>query len=54
MSGKLFMDTIHESGAELLPIDSEHNAIFHSMPINYKDGLSKTGVEKILLKLNNK
>jgi len=49
MSGKLFMDTIHESGAELLPIDSEHNAIFQSMPANYKDGLSETGVEKILL-----
>ena len=49
MSGKLFMDTIQESGAELLPIDSEHNAIFQSMPTNYKDGLSITGVEKILL-----
>ncbi len=49
MSGKLFMDTIQESGAELLPIDSEHNAIFQSMPINYKDGLAETGVEKILL-----
>ena len=49
MSGKLFMDTIHESGAELLPIDSEHNAIFQSMPANFKDGLSETGVEKILL-----
>ncbi|MFB3116363.1 MAG: 1-deoxy-D-xylulose-5-phosphate reductoisomerase, partial [Gammaproteobacteria bacterium] len=32
MSGKLFMDTIHDSGAVLLPIDSEHNAIFQSMP----------------------
>jgi len=49
MSGKLFMDTIYESGAELLPIDSEHNAIFQSMPANFKDGLSETGVEKILL-----
>ncbi len=49
MSGKLFMDTIHESGAELLPIDSEHNAIFQSMPVNFKDGLTETGVEKILL-----
>ncbi len=49
MSGKLFMDTIYDSGAELLPIDSEHNAIFQSMPANFKDGLSETGVEKILL-----
>jgi len=49
MSGKLFMDTIHESGAELLPIDSEHNAIFQSMPVNFIDGLTETGVEKIFL-----
>jgi len=49
MSGKLFMDTIHESGAELLPIDSEHNAIFQSMPVNFIDGLIETGVEKIFL-----
>ncbi|MYN28393.1 1-deoxy-D-xylulose-5-phosphate reductoisomerase [Duganella levis] len=32
MSGQLFMDAVHESGAVLLPIDSEHNAIFQSMP----------------------
>jgi 1-deoxy-D-xylulose-5-phosphate reductoisomerase len=49
MSGKLFMDSIHESGAELLPIDSEHNAIFQSMPANFNDGLPETGVKKILL-----
>lgn len=49
MSGKLFMDTIYESGAELLPIDSEHNAIFQSMPVDFKQGLTATGVKKILL-----
>ncbi len=49
MSGKLFMDTIHDSGAELLPIDSEHNAIFQSMPDHFKNGLPESGVEKILL-----
>ncbi|KQQ36039.1 1-deoxy-D-xylulose 5-phosphate reductoisomerase [Duganella sp. Leaf126] len=32
MSGQLFMDAVTESGAILLPIDSEHNAIFQSMP----------------------
>ncbi|MYM27908.1 1-deoxy-D-xylulose-5-phosphate reductoisomerase [Duganella sp. CY15W] len=32
MSGQLFMDAVHASGAVLLPIDSEHNAIFQSMP----------------------
>ncbi len=49
MSGKLLIDTIHESGAELLPIDSEHNAIHQSMPADFKDGLFAIGVEKILL-----
>ena len=49
MSGKLFMDAIYESGAELLPIDSEHNAIFQSMPADFVKGLPETGVEKILL-----
>jgi 1-deoxy-D-xylulose-5-phosphate reductoisomerase len=32
MSGQLFMDAVAQSGAILLPIDSEHNAIFQSMP----------------------
>lgn len=33
-AGKLFMRTVRESGAELLPIDSEHNAIFQCLPRN--------------------
>lgn len=49
MSGHLFMQAISDNHAELLPIDSEHNAIFQCMPANYADGLAKTGVEKILL-----
>ena len=49
MSGALFMDAVAKHGATLLPIDSEHNAVFQSLPINYKEGLSKTGVEKIIL-----
>jgi len=49
MSGRLFMDEVRQHGAELLPIDSEHNAIFQCMPDNYADGLSSVGVEKILL-----
>ena len=44
MSGKLFMDAIHENNARLLPIDSEHNAIFQCMPTS---GLQ--GVTQILL-----
>ena len=49
MSGPLFMDAIQESNAELLPIDSEHNAIFQCMPNNYSEGLEHCGVSKILL-----
>lgn len=49
MSGDLFMRAVHENQAELLPIDSEHNAIFQSMPANFQDGLRQTGVEQILL-----
>jgi hypothetical protein len=36
VSGQLFMDAIAASGAELLPIDSEHNAIFQSLPRDFK------------------
>lgn len=49
MSGHLFMDAVQKSGAELLPIDSEHNAIFQSMPENYCEGLATVGVRRILL-----
>ncbi len=49
MSGRLFMDEIQHSGAELLPIDSEHNAIFQSMPVDFSRGLAASGVRRILL-----
>lgn len=49
MSGKIFMDAVQASGAELLPIDSEHNAIFQSMPGNFSRGLKEVGVQRILL-----
>ncbi|MCG8378896.1 MAG: 1-deoxy-D-xylulose-5-phosphate reductoisomerase, partial [Proteobacteria bacterium] len=49
MSGKLFMDTVRDNNAELLPIDSEHNAIFQCMPTDFNQGLNKVGVNKILL-----
>ncbi len=49
MSGKLFMDAIKDNGAELLPIDSEHNAIFQSMPPLIDGVQQKKGVTKILL-----
>jgi len=49
MAGRLFMDAVRDNGAGLLPIDSEHNAIFQSLPRNYPAGLAAVGVEKIVL-----
>jgi 1-deoxy-D-xylulose-5-phosphate reductoisomerase len=49
MAGELFMHAVKESGALLLPVDSEHNAIFQSLPADFGRGLAACGVEKILL-----
>lgn len=49
MSGALFMQEVARSGALLLPIDSEHNAIFQCLPTGFQGGLSKVGVERLLL-----
>ncbi|WP_426318232.1 1-deoxy-D-xylulose-5-phosphate reductoisomerase [Pseudoduganella sp. R-43] len=49
MSGQLFMDAVAESGAVLLPIDSEHNAIFQCLPQGYGRVPSAFGVTRILL-----
>jgi len=49
MSGQLFMDAVHEHHATLLPIDSEHNAIFQSLPQSYARSPQGAGVAKILL-----
>ena len=49
MSGRLFIDAIKEHDAKLLPIDSEHNAIFQCMPWNHARGLAQCGVRKIML-----
>jgi 1-deoxy-D-xylulose-5-phosphate reductoisomerase len=49
MSGQLFMDAVAASGATLLPIDSEHNAIFQCLPANYRRVPGAAGVTKILL-----
>lgn len=49
MSGALFMDAVRRHGAQLLPIDSEHNAIFQCLPQDYARGLAPVGVRRILL-----
>lgn len=48
MSGHLFMQAVQQYGATLLPIDSEHNAIFQCLPAQYQS-LQQAGVDKILL-----
>lgn len=49
MAGELFMHSVREHGATLLPVDSEHNAIFQSLPADFAQGLNRCGVKKILL-----
>lgn len=49
MAGRLFMDAVRQSGSPLLPIDSEHNAIFQALPRNYAGDMAASGVSKILL-----
>ncbi|MCU1729886.1 1-deoxy-D-xylulose-5-phosphate reductoisomerase [Pseudomonas sp. 7P_10.2_Bac1] len=49
MTGDLFMQAVHRSGSVLLPIDSEHNAIFQCLPQDYARGLGAVGVRRILL-----
>ncbi len=49
MSGQLFMDAAQRHGATLLPIDSEHNAVFQCLPTGFRNGLERAGVSRILL-----
>jgi 1-deoxy-D-xylulose-5-phosphate reductoisomerase len=49
MSGRLFIDEAQASGAELLPVDSEHNAIFQCLPAGYRAGATPAGVRRIFL-----
>ncbi|MCC5881277.1 MAG: 1-deoxy-D-xylulose-5-phosphate reductoisomerase [Halomonas sp.] len=49
MSGALFMDAVLRHGATLLPIDSEHNAIYQCLPSEHRGGLSRHGVTQLLL-----
>jgi len=49
MAGNVFMDAIRISGSALLPIDSEHNAIFQALPRGYDGNMAGAGVRRILL-----
>ncbi|MEQ6918561.1 1-deoxy-D-xylulose-5-phosphate reductoisomerase [Halomonas aquatica] len=49
MSGALFMDAVARHDATLLPIDSEHNAIYQCLPVEHRGGLAQHGVTQLLL-----
>ncbi|MFN2328664.1 MAG: 1-deoxy-D-xylulose-5-phosphate reductoisomerase [Chromatocurvus sp.] len=49
MAGALFMSAVHEANALLMPIDSEHNAIFQCLPVSADGRPGLRGVERILL-----
>jgi 1-deoxy-D-xylulose-5-phosphate reductoisomerase len=49
MAGEVFMSEARRAGALLLPIDSEHNAVFQSMPYDYSGDMARGGVRRILL-----
>ncbi len=49
MAGRLLMDAVQQSGALLMPIDSEHNAIFQCLPVDGGGHPGQRGVDKVLL-----
>lgn len=49
IAGEVFIAEARRSGSAVLPVDSEHNAIFQSLPYEFANGLDSIGVEKIIL-----
>jgi 1-deoxy-D-xylulose-5-phosphate reductoisomerase len=49
MAGRIFMDLVKQHNATLLPIDSEHNAIYQSLPHQFNGNLPAAGISRILL-----
>jgi len=49
MAGALLMDAVKASGAVLLPIDSEHNAIFQALPQGFDGDFGRAGVKRLWL-----
>ena len=49
MAGRLLMDEVHRAKTQLIPIDSEHNAIFQCMPGGYLPGSAAPGVTRVIL-----
>ncbi|HFC6385289.1 TPA: 1-deoxy-D-xylulose-5-phosphate reductoisomerase [Neisseria meningitidis] len=49
VSGALFMETARANGAAVLPVDSEHNAVFQVLPRDYTGRLNEHGIRSIIL-----
>jgi len=49
IAGEVFMAEARRSGSRILPVDSEHNAIFQSLPAGFEQGLEGAGVDRIIL-----
>lgn len=49
VAGEVFVAEARDNGARIVPVDSEHNAIFQSLPLGFEQGLEAAGVEKIIL-----
>jgi 1-deoxy-D-xylulose-5-phosphate reductoisomerase len=49
IAGELFRKAAAEHAAAIIPVDSEHNALFQVLPENFHDGLESAGVEKLIL-----
>ena len=49
VAGELFMETARANGARVLPVDSEHNAVFQVLPRDYEAGLDAHGIDSIIL-----
>jgi 1-deoxy-D-xylulose-5-phosphate reductoisomerase len=49
MAGALLIAAVQRSGATLIPIDSEHNAIFQCLPPGFRPGIAPPGVRRLIL-----
>lgn len=49
IAGRIFMQAAQDGGATVLPVDSEHSAIFQALPPTFANGLESVGVERIIL-----
>ena len=49
IAGELFRQAAEAHNVNIIPVDSEHNALFQVLPENFADGLAETGVQKLIL-----